>query len=102
MMPKFSLMIPLLVLALTAPESLAWDGNWTQAESGRGGVIYDPGTTQGNAGTDERPQRFFIPPPRDWAHVDPEEPDDYKRKDYTPYALARITQTVQYQGRTIP
>lgn len=87
----------LLILMLGAPDALAWDGRWTQAVSG-GDALYDAGNKQTDAGTDERPQTYFIPPPRDHWDVDPEELDDYGRKHYTPYALTRITQHINYNG----
>lgn len=82
----------------------AWDGRWTQAVSGDG-IFNDPGSSQGDAGTPERPQTFFTPPPRDYVDVDPEELSDYfdrRNRHYSPYALARIEQNIRYQGIVIP
>lgn len=95
-----------LVLAGCTVGSLAWawDENWTQARSGRVGLYDNPGSTDGQAGTDP-PQKYFTSSPRDYADTDPEELDDYYhryRKDYTPYALARITQDIHYNSWVIP
>jgi hypothetical protein len=83
----------------------AWDGKWTRAKTGNLNDIFDdPGRSQGKAGTDP-PQKFWIAGPRDYVDVDPEELDDYfdrKNKDYSPYALARIEQTLHYQKLTLP
>ena len=85
--------------------ALAWDGDWTQAESGRVGLFDDPGSTQGQSGVPDPPQKFYTPAPVDYAEVDPEELNDYfnrRDKNYSPYALARITQTLHYSQRAIP
>ena len=89
---------------LIFPEAQAWDGEWTDAKSGRTGLFEDPGSTHGQAGTDP-PQKYYTPAPRDYADVDPEELNDYfKRwdKDYSPYALARITQDLHYRQFVLP
>jgi hypothetical protein len=94
----------LLSLHFFLSAAWAWDGNWTEAKSGQGDVIYDPDSSQGKAGTDP-PQKFLTPNPRDYADVDPEELDDYyhrRNKDYSPYALARITQDLHYNNIVIP
>src|SRR5690242_16117103 len=96
---KRILISALLTSSLGFVRAWAWDGNWTQAESGRGDVIYDPDSTQGMGSVKDRPQKYFIPPPRDWADVDAEEGHDYKHKDYAPYALARINQGISYEGK---
>jgi hypothetical protein len=82
----------------------AWDGNWTDASSGRVGLYDNPGSTDGQAGTDP-PQKYYTASPRDYAEVDPDELNDYfhrRNKDYTPYALARITQDIHYNSWVIP
>ncbi len=96
------LVLPLVVLCCVSAG--AWDGNWTNASSGRGFIFDDPGDSTGQAGTDP-PQKFWIPNRRDHADVDPEELHDYfdrSNKDYAPYALARVTQTIHYNNLTIP
>jgi hypothetical protein len=82
----------------------AWDGDWTQARSGRGDIFNDPDSSQGKAGTDP-PQKFLTPNPRDFVDVDPDELQDYfhhHNKDYAPYALARITQDMHYNNLLVP
>lgn len=83
----------------------AWDGKWTQAKSGNGADLFDdPGRSQGKAGTDP-PQKFWMSGPRDYVDVDSDELTDYfnrKNKDYSPYALARIEQTLHFQKLTLP
>lgn len=82
----------------------AWDDDWTQARSGTVGLFDDPDSSQGKAGTDP-PQKYYTPNPRDYIDVDPEELTDYfnrYHKDYTPYALARITQNLRYNNIVIP
>ncbi len=96
-MTRIGLFSLLLALLLGGGPALAWDDNWTQARSGDT-LLYDKDSKHGNAGTDERPQTFFIPPPRDFWDVDPEELGDYGKKQYTPYALARVTQNISYNG----
>ena len=90
-----------LNLSLSA---LSWDGNWTDARSGND-YIYDPKNSQGKAGSDP-PQTFYTPPLRDSVNVDPEELDDYFKKkgkirDYVPYALLRVSQSLRYNDKTI-
>ena len=87
--------------ALASP-AFAWDGVWTQGVSGNEYGLYDAGVKQTDAGTPVRPQTFFIPPPRDYWDVDPEELSDYGKKRYSPYALARINQDIRYNGLLIP
>lgn len=89
---------------LSLSSAWAWDGDWTEARSGQVGLFDDPDSTQSKAGTDP-PQKFLTPNPRDYADVDPEELDDYYHrynKDYSPYALARITQDLRYNNQVIP
>jgi hypothetical protein len=100
------LLYVLCLLGLFMPISLvwAWDGDWTQAQSGKGDIFDDPDSSQGKAGTDP-PQKYLTPNPRDFADVDPEELDDYfdrYKKEYAPYALARIYQDLHYNDRIIP
>jgi hypothetical protein len=85
------------------PLSWGWDGQWTDAKSGQD-YIYDPQNSTGKAGSDP-PQTFLTPPPRDYLNVDPKELDDYfaqRKKDYSPYALLRLTQTLRYGNTSIP
>lgn len=92
------------LLALTQPVSLAWDGNWTDASSGRGALFDDPERSDTKAGTDP-PQKFWIPDRRDYRDIDPEELSDYfnrRNKDYAPYALARVIQALHYGDLVIP
>jgi hypothetical protein len=94
----------LILSDLIFPAAQAWDGEWTDAESGRTGLFEDPGSTHGQAGTDP-PQKYYTPAPRDYADVDPEELNDYFQrwdKDYSPYALARITQDLHYRQFVLP
>ncbi len=89
-------------ILLSASTAWAWDMRWTNAVSGNGDVLYDAGSSHGTAGTDEPPQTFHAPPPRDFADVDPEELDDYfdrRNKDYVPYALARVERNIVYNGQ---
>jgi hypothetical protein len=82
---------------------MAWDGNWTEAPSGD--LWKQPEGTDGVGHSDERPETFFIPTRPDFKDVDPEELSDYfhrYRKEYTPYALARIQQTLHYQNLVLP
>ena len=84
--------------------ALAWDGDWTDAHSGRTGLFENPGSTDGQAGTDP-PQKYYTAAPRDYSEVDPEELDDYfhrRDKNYTPYALARVDQDLHYNQLTVP
>jgi len=103
-MRGMSLILMLVCLSglMPGPRAFAWDGDWTQGRSGEGTAPYDKGGSQGDAGTPERPQTFFTPPTREFVDVDPEELKDYGRKEVSPYALARIQQTIRYQGLTIP
>lgn len=85
-------------------QALAWDGDWTDAKSGRVGLYDNPGSTDGQAGTDP-PQKYYTSSPRDYSEVDPNELDDYfhrYNKNYTPYALARITQDLHYNYLVVP
>lgn len=94
----------LLGLIMSLPLAWAWDGDWTQARSGKGDIFDDPESTQGKAGTDP-PQKYLTPNPRDFVDVDPEELGDYfnrRNKEYAPYALARIYQDLHYNNRVIP
>lgn len=94
----------LIGLCLTNAAAMAWDGDWTQARSGRTGLFDDPNSTQGKAGTDP-PQKYYTANPRDYIDVDPEELGDYfnrYKKEYSPYALARITQDIHYNNLSIP
>lgn len=93
-----------LCLLGSVSSTYAWDGNWTDAQSGTN-YINDPDSSHGKPGTSEAPQRFFTTPDRDYNDVDPEELDDYFGKgnhEYVPYALARITQTLHYGNTTVP
>ena len=95
--------VMILLVAISA-SALAWDGDWTQASSGRVGLFDDPDSTQGKAGTDP-PQKYYTPNPRDYIDVDPAELGDYfnrYKKEYSPYALARITQNIHYNNVSIP
>jgi hypothetical protein len=95
----FALMAGLLL----CPQVLGWDGDWTDARSGRTGLFENPGSTDGSAGTDP-PQKYYTAAPRDYIEVDPEELDDYfhrRNKNYAPYALARITQDLHYNQLTV-
>lgn len=94
----------LLVWIGWLPVALAWDGDWTQARSGRVGMFDDPTSSDGKAGTDP-PQKYYTANPRDYVDVDPEELDDYfnrYNKEYSPYALVRITQNIRYNNVFIP
>lgn len=81
----------------------AWDGDWTDGKSGQA-YIYDPDNSTGRAGSDP-PQTFLTPPDRDYRNADPKELDDYfaqRKKDYSPYALLRLTQALRYKATTLP
>lgn len=86
---------------LTKAKSGIWDDTFTRAKSGVEGNLMDPGNSDGKSGLKTPPQTFFIPPPRYFEDVDPDELDDTRKKDYSPYALARFTQTVTYQGKRL-
>lgn len=97
-------MICLVSLLLATAIAAAWDGDWTDGKSMRGAIFDDPGSSHTQAGTDP-PQKFTTPPPRDFADVDPEELDDYfqrYKKEYTPYALTRVSETLRYGNVVIP
>jgi hypothetical protein len=101
---RFCLLCLIGLLFLPLSPVWAWDGEWTKANSGRGDIFDDPERSQGKAGTDP-PQKFYTPNPRDFADVDPEELDDYfnrYKKEYAPYALARIFQDLRYNNLVIP
>ncbi len=83
------------------PEASAWDGRWTRAVSGEWPLV-DPGSSEGKTGIKEHPQTFFIPPPRDFADVDPEEMDEAAGRMYTPYSAVRFTQDLSYLNKQIP
>lgn len=101
MRSKHIRLLVISLLLLSQGIALAWDGKWTDGKSGQD-YIYDKEDSTGKAGSDP-PQTFPAPPLRDYANVDPEELDDYKRhKDYTPYALLRIPQALHYEGTVIP
>ncbi len=92
-------------LLLVTPGALAWDGNWTEAKSGND-FYADPNSTDGTSGTPLTPLSFFTAPPRKFVDVDPDELNDYYkrgvRREYSPYALARISHDLHYNGITIP
>ena len=91
----WSLMTAMLALGTAH----AWDGEWTRAKSGEY-PAYDPGDKTGNAGTDERPQTFYIPPAREFDNVDPEEL--YRSvSDYSPHAMAQFTRNVSVGGKPL-
>lgn len=85
----------------THAKSGIWDDNFTRAKSGVEGDLLDPGNSDGKSGLKVPTQTFFIPPPRDFENVDPEEIADNKKKDYSPYALALFPQNFVYRGVTI-
>ncbi len=94
----------LLLTTLVQPVGLAWDGDWTDASSGRVELYDNPGSTEKQAGSDP-PQKYYTAAPRDYDEVDPRELDDYYHrfnKNYTPYALVRITQDLHYNSWVIP
>lgn len=89
----------IFTLLLGAGSTSAWDGDWTRAKSGEW-PAYDPGDSTGTAGTDEKPQTYFIPPSRDFDDVDTEEL--YRKvKDYSPHALAQFTRSVRVSGSSL-
>lgn len=75
-----------------------WDNGYTNAKSGVEGDLQDPGNTDGKSGLKPPSQWFFIPPERYFENVDPNEIDENRKKSYTPYALAMISQNVNYHG----
>lgn len=92
-------------LCCTGP-ALAWDGRGTQAPSGTY-PLPEPTTKRQNldtdSGTETKPQSWYNKlPERDYVNLDPQELDDYAHRDYSPYALARFTQDLRWQGRTYP
>lgn len=104
-MRYLGLIFMLLALLALPDRGWTWDGDWTNAKSGRAWDVFDdPGNSQGKAGTDP-PQNYWIPGPLDYADIDPEylrDNFDRKNRHYTPYALARIETNLHYNGLTIP
>lgn len=101
-MPLFYKIALCLLLLCLMPLAQAWDGDWTDGRSGQD-YIYDSENSTGKAGSDP-PQTFLTPPTRDYLNVDPKELDDYfshRKKDYSPYALLRLTQTLYYGDTSI-
>lgn len=100
MQPGFALLfrpfLPVLLALLCVLPVYAWDGDWTQAESGSNWMP-DPENTDGVGNIKDRPQKFWIPTPRHHKDVDPEEISDYHGKHTSPYALARFPYNVRYQ-----
>ena len=102
MAQRFLTLLFIACLLLTSV-ALAWDGRWNIAPSGSY-PLPEP-TDKGrnietDAGTDERPQSYNTTlPPRDYANVDPEEIIEAGGKDYSPYALVRITQDFRINGK---
>lgn len=86
---------------LTQAKSGIWDDTYTHAKSGVEGDPIDPGNSDGKSGVKNPPWTFFIPPPRYYENVDPEQISDNKKKDYSPYALALFPQNFTYRGRAI-
>jgi hypothetical protein len=91
-----------LLPALAQQAKGIWDDHGTNAKSGVEGTLLDPGSTEGQSGVKPPPQTYFIPPPRQYEEVDPEEIRETKKRDYTPYALAQLPQTITYRGKLIP
>jgi hypothetical protein len=75
-----------------------WDNGYTNAKSGVEGDLKDAGNSDGKSGLKPPSQWFFIPPERYFENVDPNEIDENRKKSYTPYALAMISQNVNYHG----
>lgn len=98
---SFSLAI--IACLLLAGSAFAWDGRWTEAPSGSYPLpeVNDKARNiETDAGTDERPQTYNTTlPPRDYANVDPEEIIEAGGKDYSPYALVRMTQDFRINGK---
>jgi hypothetical protein len=92
------------LLFINSGSTFAWDGRWTNAWSGEVGLFHDPGSSQGTSGFDP-PQKYYTASPRNFADVDPDELADYLnryKKEYSPYALARITYNIRYNDLVIP
>ena len=93
----------LLLLCLPHQNAHAWDDRWTDAKSGWWAAPDANGDkNNSDTGASPRPQHFVIPPAPLFSDVDPDELDDNHHKNYTPYALARITQRFNINGHWFP
>ncbi|MEM0951158.1 MAG: hypothetical protein AAGI66_03330 [Cyanobacteria bacterium P01_H01_bin.74] len=94
-----------IILAGASNTAYAWDGDWTDAASGDNArLFYDEKSSLGKAGTTP-PQKYLKPIERDYKDIDPNALTDYfehNSKIYTPYALARISSPIQYDGKFKP
>jgi hypothetical protein len=77
-----------------------WDGDWTDGSSGTENDLGDKDDTTGKSGNDP-PQWFFIPSPRQFKDVDPEDLSEQRGRDYTPYAMARLISDVRLQDKKV-
>lgn len=101
MKPIFTLLL-LYSLSFFPMAAFAWDRDWTSGASGE--YLYDSESTQGKSGVPTAPQHYLIPPVPDYDEVDPEELDDYfghGKREYSPYALARISQELRYNDKIV-
>ena len=92
-----------LAFGLVLPASFAWDGRWTEASSGSYPLpdVEKPyKSTHGDSGLEkDRPQHYFKPPNPAFDDVDPDELSDNQGKDYSPYALVRLSQDIELYGK---
>lgn len=110
MQPR-SLLIALLGVFLGL-SGLVWGVAWSQEKRDWANIlepsydmnvyIRDSGNSDGVGVQKERPQMFFIPPPRLFETVDPNELDEMVKGDYTPYALVQVAQEVHYRDKVLP
>lgn len=76
-----------------------WDNNLIDADSGVEFNLQDPNSSEDKSGIKkDLPQTFFIPPPRQFDDVDPEELDEQAGKDYTPHALVQVRSNIRYRN----
>lgn len=75
-----------------------WNGEWTDATDGYHYSHPDPGSSEGKSGNkpQDKPQHYWIPDPRQWADIDPQQLKDYQGYHYSPYAQLQVWQPLIY------
>ncbi len=93
------ILLVILCLLIIGNPVFAWDGDWTEGQSGVEPNLYDEGNSDTKSGLDGKYEFFYIPPVPQWEQVDWEELQDNRKGNKSPYVILQIPQPVKFRGQ---
>ncbi|MEB3287696.1 MAG: hypothetical protein VKJ04_09350 [Vampirovibrionales bacterium] len=101
-----ALFVIMLGMIIISP-AFAWEGRWTNASTGLYPLPdtedpYNDSHTESGIPIKDRIEHFYLPPNPQFEDVDPNELSDNEGRNYSPYALLRLSRDILMYGQMLP